>query len=130
MDVKIENNNKQESTAELSKDKIELYNEKFFAFIKAIKTSADRKVVDDLLSEKVKTLVTDKVLKKLTDGIQLDRKMVVFKTGYQTLMDGISYPMIEYKYSDDQSAVPTDLITVLFEENGKIIGVKPVEKGK
>lgn len=130
MDVKIENGNKKESTAELGKEKIALYNEKYFAFIKALKTSADRKVIDELLSEKVKTLVTDKVVKKLSDGIQLDKKMEVFKSGYQTLLDGITYPMIQYKYSGDKSSLPKDLVNVLFEDNGKIIGVKPVEKNK
>lgn len=129
-DVKIVASDKKESTAELSKEKIVLYNEKYFAFIKALKTPADRSSIDALLSEKVKTLVTDKVVKKLTDGIQLDKKMDVFKSGHETLMDGVSYPMIQYKYSDDKSSLPKDIITVLFEDDGKIIGVKPEGKNK
>ncbi|WP_172283331.1 peptidylprolyl isomerase [Chryseobacterium sp. LAM-KRS1] len=128
--LKIQNDNRKESTVDLDKDKIALYNEKYFAFIQALKTSADRATIDGLLSEKVKTLVTDKVLQKLKDGIQLEKKAEVFKSGHQTLMDGISYPFIQYKYSDDKSPLPKDLITVLFEEDGRIIGVKPVEKNK
>lgn len=130
VDVKVENANKKESHIEVSKEKITLYSEKYFAFIKALKTPMDRKAIDDLISEKVKELVTDKVLGKLSEGIQLDRKMEVFKSDHQTLMDGISYPMIQYKYADDKSSVPKDLINVLFEEDGKIIGVKPEDKNK
>ncbi|MBT2619796.1 MULTISPECIES: peptidylprolyl isomerase [Chryseobacterium] len=130
VDVKVENNDKKEAAVEVSKEKIALYNEKYFAFIKALKTPTDRKAIDDLISEKVKTLVTDKVLEKLSNGIQLDRKMEVFKSDHQTLMDGVSYPMIQYKYSDDKSSLPKDLVNVLFEDDGKIIGVKPEEKNK
>ncbi|ASK28963.1 peptidylprolyl isomerase [Chryseobacterium sp. T16E-39] len=128
IDLKVENGKKNESNVEISKDKIGLYNEKYLSFIKALKTPANRKAIDDLLSEKVKTLVTDKILKKLSDGIDLNRKMEIFKSGHQTLLDGMSYPMIQYKYSDDKASEPKDLITVLFEDDGKIIGVRPVEK--
>lgn len=130
MDVKVQNANKKETAVEVSKEKIALYSEKYFAFLKALKTPVDRKAIDNLISEKVKELVTNEVLGKLSEGIQLDRKMEVFKSDHQTLMDGISYPMIQYKYADDKSSVPKDLVNVLFEEDGKIIGVKPEEKNK
>lgn len=128
MDAQVDIPKKKESLSEISKEKILFYNDRFSAFINALKSSSDRNVFDALLSDKVKAVVTDRVLKKLSDSIRLDHKMEVFQTGSQTLIDGEKYPMIQYRYSDDKASVPKNIITVLFEENGKIIGIKPSQK--
>jgi hypothetical protein len=51
--------------------------------------------------------------------------MDVYKSGYQKLYENETYPIIQYKYADDQQNPPRDIITVVFENNGKILGVKP-----
>lgn len=127
VDVQVENPQKKQLPSELSKDKINSYNETFFKFMNALRSS-DRKTTDLLLSDKVKTLVTDDVLKKVSDGIDPNKKLAVLKTGYQSLMDGKSYPMIQYQYEGDSSAKAA--VTVLFEEDGKILGIKPADKEK
>jgi len=118
-----------EQKLELSKDKIELFNGKFVQFINALKIS-DKKVMESLLSDKAKTAVTDKVYKKLTEDIHFDKKLEIFKTGYKSLIGGGNYPMIQYKYSDDKSTEPKEIITAVFEENGKILGIKPYKQEK
>ncbi|SDR14568.1 hypothetical protein SAMN05421664_3779 [Chryseobacterium soldanellicola] len=118
-----------EQKLELSKDKIELFNGKFVQFITALKTS-DKKTMESLLSDNAKTAVTDKVYKRLTEDIHFDKKLEIFKTGYKSLIGGGNYPMIQYKYSDDKSTEPKEIITAVFEENGKILGIKPYKQTK
>jgi hypothetical protein len=45
--------------------------------------------------------------------------------GYQKLLDNETYPTIQYKYKDDTLSPPRDLVTVVFENDGKILGVMP-----
>ncbi|WP_449398302.1 peptidylprolyl isomerase [Chryseobacterium wanjuense] len=122
--VRIVESKKIELTSELSKDKIEFYNNQFSKFVAALKTS-DRQAINILISDKVKDVVTDNVIQQLSGGISFDRKTEVYKSGYQKLLDNETYPGIQYKYVDDQSNPPRDIITVIFENDGKILGVKP-----
>lgn len=123
-DVKIVESKKTELTSELSKDQIELYNKTFLKFVAALKAS-DKQTINALISDKVKALVTDNMIQKLSSGISFDKKTEVYKTGYQTLLDNATYPSIQYKYAGDSSVPPRDIITVVFENDGKILGVKP-----
>jgi hypothetical protein len=111
-------------SASIPKDKIEFYNQSFFKFVSALKT-ADKQAVGSLISEKVKSLVDENMIQKLSGGISFERKTEVYQSGYQKLLDNQTYPAIQYKYTDDQSNPPKDLITVIFENDGKILGVKP-----
>lgn len=124
--LKIKENKPIELVSELPKDKAESYNTAFSKFIAALKMS-DRKAINDLISDKVKDIVTDHMIKRLSETIDLKKQTEIYKTGYQSLIDG-NYPAIQYKYSDEKSVPPKELITVVFEENGKILGVKPTEK--
>jgi len=125
--LKIEKGEQKEKLIELSKSQITSYNNNFLKFLAGLKSS-DHKITDDLLSAKAKGIVNDKVYKKLSDDIHFNKTLEIFKSGYKPMIDGSSYPMIQYKYSDDKSAVPNELVTVVFEEDGKILGVKPFKK--
>ena len=111
-------------SASIPKDKIEFYNQSFSKFVSALKT-ADKQAVGSLISEKVKSLVDENMIQKLSGGISFERKTEVYQSGYQKLLDNQTYPAIQYKYADDHSNPPKDLITVIFENDGKILGVKP-----
>ena len=110
--------------ASVPKDKIELYNQSFSKFVSALKT-ADKQAVGTLISEKVKSLVDENMIQRLSGGISFDRKTEVYQSGYQKLPDNQTYPSVQYKYTDDKNDPPRDLITVIFENDGKILGVKP-----
>ncbi|MFC3157438.1 peptidylprolyl isomerase [Chryseobacterium arachidis] len=122
--MKIVESKKIELTGELSKDKIDLYNHQFLKFVAALKAS-DKNAVNALISDKVKNIVSDQVIEKLVGGISFDRKTEVYKSGNQKLLDNETYPAIQYKYEDDKQNPPRDIITVIFENDGKILGVKP-----
>lgn len=113
-----------ETSRSIAKDKIELYNQSFSKFVSALKKS-DKSAVSQLISEKVKSLVDENMIQKLSGGISFDRKTEVYESGYQKLLDNQTYPAVQYKYVDDKNNPPRDLITVIFEDNGKILGVKP-----
>lgn len=122
--VKIVESKKVELTGELSKDKIDLYNQSFLKFVAALKAS-DKQAINNLISDQVKDIVNDKMIQKLSGGISFHRKMEVYKSGSQKLLDNKVYPAILYKYADDTLNPPRDIITVFFENDGKILGVKP-----
>lgn len=127
--LKIESGDKKEQAADLTKEKIASFDVKFSQFISALKSS-DRKTMESLLSDKAKMVVTDNVYKKLSADINFNKKLEIFKSGYKTLKDGSSYPMIQYKYSDDKSSVPKEIVTAVFENDGKILGIKPIKDNK
>lgn len=126
----IKDNRTTEQKLELTKTQKELLNGKFEQFMAALKIS-DKTTMESLLSEKTKEKVTDKVYEYLTRDIDFKRKIVIYKTGYQSFMTGENFPMIQYKYSDDKTKPdPKEIITAVFEENGKIMGIKPYKKTK
>lgn len=126
----IKDNRTTEQKLELNKAQKELLNGKFEQFITALKVS-DKKTMESLMSEKTKSMVTDKVYENLTKDINFTRKIVIYKTGYKSFMSGENFPMIQYKYSDDQTKPdPKEIITAVFEEDGKIMGIKPYKQAK
>ena len=129
IDLKVENNKKTDTPVDLSKKQIELYNGRFSQFIVALK-AYDRKKMESLLSENAKKQVTEAVYKKLSSDINSSKKMEIIRTGYKPLINGNNYPMIQYKYADDKSEDPKEVITAVFENDGKILGIKPFKKTK
>ncbi len=122
--IKVVESKKIELTSELSKDKIDFYHPYFLKFVDALKRS-DKEAVNTLISDKVKSIVSDNVIQKLSGGISFERTFEVYKSGYQKLLDNETYPTIQYKYKDDTLSPPRDLVTVVFENDGKILGVMP-----
>ena len=117
-----------EQKLELDKKQKELFNGKFEQFMTALKVS-DKKTMESLLSDKAKQAITEKVYQKLLEQIDFTKKLVIFKTGYKSLMSGENFPMIQYKYADDKSSPdPKEIITAVFEEDGKFLGIKPYKQ--
>lgn len=122
--IKIVESKKIELTSKLSKDKVDVYNQTFMKFVAALKAS-DKEKIKTLVSDKIKYYMSDDIIEKLSGGISFERKMEVYKSGYQQLYENETYPIIQYKYTDDQQNPPRDIINVIFENDGKILGVKP-----
>lgn len=110
--------------SELQKEKTEKYDKQFQNYIIALRNK-DKTKVTTLLSEKVKITVNDESLKQLSGGINFDRKIEVYKSGIQTFSNGENLYALQYKYASDNSNPPKDIITVFFEDNGRISGIKP-----
>lgn len=125
--LKVDNGQKKEQAATISKDKVSVYNDNFQKFIKALQSS-DYKMANTLLSDKVKEIVTEDVLKKVKDGIDINKKMELLKVGYYVTMDGVNHPNIKYKYAGDSES--KEVVSAVFEDDGKILGVLPAEMEK
>ena len=111
---------KKEVQATISKEKVSLYNDNFQKFIVALQAS-DRTAIDGLISEKVKEIVTDDVLKKVKDGIDPNKKLEVLKAGYYKTMDGINHPSIKYKYAGESSK--RKLLPLYLRMTEKFLGI-------
>lgn len=116
-----------EQKLELNAEQRKLFNANFEKFIDALKTN-DKEAMMALLSDKAKQMVNDQVFEKLSKDINVSRKLSVFKTGYKSTIGGKNYPMIQYKYSDEKAKEPKEIITAVFEEDGKILGIKPYKQ--
>ncbi len=125
--LKVDNNQKKEQPATISKDKVNLYNDTFQKFLKALQSS-DYKGANEFLSDKVKEIVTDDVLKKVKDGIDSNKKLEPLKVGYYVTMDGVSHPNIKYKYAGTSET--KEVISAVFEDDGKLLGVLPAGMSK
>ncbi|BEV02927.1 hypothetical protein [Chryseobacterium gambrini] len=122
----VKNERKEDDVNALGKEKIDLYTIEFLKFLEKLKTS-DFAGARDLLSEKIASSTTDDMLKNLAENIHFDKQIDIFMTGFQLVNDGSQYPMVQFKYKEDVSP-PKEMITVLFEDNGKIIGIKPMKR--
>jgi hypothetical protein len=111
----------------VSAEKIKSFNNEFLQLVDNLKVS-DFNEARNFLSERIKASTTDDILKNLVENTHFENKLEVFMTGYQLIPDGNQYPMLQYKYVDDTSVPPKEIITVIFEEDGKILGIKPVKR--
>jgi len=124
--VTNERESESEKPLKISPEKISEYDKNFFEFVNFLKIS-DYNSARNLLSEKIKKTATNEILEKIKEQINKEKELVNFMTGSQLLLDGIKHPLIQYKYSDDNSNSPKEYFMVIFEDDGKIIGFKPMK---
>ncbi len=94
-----------------------------------IKTLEDGNLVKSkiYLSEKILQNVTDKQLNILTNNLDFNRKTELIYSGIQVGLDGTIYTMLQFKYEDDISNPPNELIKIIFDNKNKIIGIQPIK---
>jgi hypothetical protein len=80
------------------------------------------------LSPLVAGHVSDEQLEKLRQNVKLDQALVVYFSGIQMGLDGSQMLMLQYKYEADNSSPPGELVRVLFDEKGKILGIRPTKR--
>jgi hypothetical protein len=125
--VTNEKEGKDASGGVVSAEKIKSFNDKFLQLVDKLKVS-DFNEARNFLSERIRTSATNDILEKLVENAHFENNLEVFMTGYQLIPDGNQYPMLQYKYVDDTSVPPKEIITVIFEEDGKVLGIKPVKR--
>ncbi|WP_034761032.1 hypothetical protein [Chryseobacterium gregarium] len=125
--VTKEKEEKDNSGDVLSTENIKLFNDEFLKLIDKLKIS-DFSETRNFLSERIRTSATDDILKGLIENTHFENTIEIFTTGYQLIEDGNQYPMLQYKYVEDRSVPPKEIITVIFEQDGKILGIKPIKR--
>lgn len=107
--------------AELDKIKID-----FFAALKSKDLAKSKEFLSDLILEKV----TDEQINLLIDNINFEKQMEVIYSGVQMGFNGDVFTLLEYKYSDDKSNPPNEMIKLVFDDQDKIVGIKPMKLQK
>jgi len=59
--------------------------------------------------------------------LNFERKMELIYSGVQVGLDGSIFTLLHYKYEDDTSEPPKELIKIIFDEKNKIVGIQPIK---
>ncbi len=124
----IRNQSKKEekSVPKLDEKKLsELKNIKtdFFKVLKSKDLPKSKEYLSDIIKEKV----TDEQLNLLIDNIDFDRETELIYSGIQMGFNGSMFTLLQYKYSDDSSSPPNEMIKLIFDEKDKVVGIQPIK---
>jgi hypothetical protein len=98
-------------------------------FFKALK-ERDLKKSKAFLSELILEKVTDEQINMLIDNINFAKETKLVFSGIQLGLDGSNFIQLQYKYSDDSSNPPNEIIRLIFDEKNKVIGIQPIKLQK
>lgn len=104
--------------AELEKIKIE-----FFNTLKAKNLPKSKEFLSDLILEKV----TDEQINILIENINFDKQTELIYSGVQMGYGGRMFTLLQYKYSDDNSNPPNEMIKLIFDNKDKVVGIQPIK---
>lgn len=79
------------------------------------------------LTEILRQNATDNQINVLIDNLKLNKETVLIYSGIQMGMEGNMYTILQFKYSDDNSNPPTEMINIIFDDKNKIYGIKPIK---
>jgi hypothetical protein len=80
------------------------------------------------LSPLLTNKVTNAQLTGLKNLLRLNESSVVFMSGMQIFMDGSTGIMLQYKYESDKGTPPSEMVKVIFDRTGKILGIQPMKR--
>ena len=104
--------------AELEKIKIA-----FFNALEAKDLPKSKEFLSELILEKV----TDEQIKTLIDNINFEKQTELIYSGVQMGLNGSMFTLLQYKYSDDKSSPPSEMIKLIFDEKDKVVGIQPIK---
>ncbi|HXB93681.1 MAG TPA: hypothetical protein VNU70_00940 [Puia sp.] len=113
-------------TQELSEERAHTLDTISRGFFLAMK-SKDWELARSYLSSLVSQKVTDTQLEQLSQAVRFDEKMELFFKGVQYGLDGSTFYLLQYKYSGDTNMPPKVMVKLIFDDTGKIAGVRPMK---
>tara|TARA_R110002051_G_scaffold117953_1_gene191761 strand:- start:1317 stop:1646 length:330 start_codon:yes stop_codon:yes gene_type:complete len=81
----------------------------------------------EYLSELILKTVTDEQLNILIYNLDFKRETELIYSGIQAGLDGSVFTMLQYKYKDDNSNPPNELIKIIFDDKNKVVGIQPIK---
>ena len=81
----------------------------------------------EYLSELILKTVTDEQLNILIDNLVFDREIELIYSGIQVGLDGSIFTMLQFKYKDDISNPPNEMIKIIFDNKNKVVGIQPIK---
>lgn len=124
--IKNQSKEKEKEIPKLDEKKLsELENIKndFFKVLKSKDLIKSKEYLSDIIKEKV----TDEQLKLLIDNIDFERKTELIYSGIQMGFNGSMFTLLQYKYSDDSSSPPNEMIKLIFDDKDKVVGIQPIK---
>ncbi|MCT8341248.1 hypothetical protein MG296_14370 [Flavobacteriaceae bacterium TK19130] len=82
------------------------------------------------LSDLIIENVTDEQLESLVENIDFNRDIEIIYSGVQMGLDGSAFSLLQYKYVDDSSDPPSEMIKLVFDDKDKIVGIQPMKMQK
>lgn len=110
---------------DLTEKRVDSLNIEARNFLKTLKSkdiAGTRKFFSDLIKDKV----TNEQMTSLIENIDFDRKIELYYKGAQFGSDGSVYTILQYKYAGDMSNPPRETVKIVFDDKGKIAGVRPM----
>jgi hypothetical protein len=124
MEVQFTNINK--SIKSLSPNEITPdYNYLFHEFITLVHLK-DFQKAKNYLSEKIRTQINEDFFNWINHKIDAKKDLQLYNTRFQLMSDGTENTVLQFKYKKDTSINPSIFVSVLFENDGKILGINPV----
>jgi hypothetical protein len=124
--IKNQSKEKEKEIPKLDEKKLsELENIKndFFKVLKSKDLIKSKEYLSDIIKEKV----TDEQLNLLIDNIDFERKTELIYSGIQMGFNGSMFTLLQYKYSDDSSSPPNEMIKLIFDDKDKVVGIQPIK---
>jgi len=81
----------------------------------------------DYLSDLIKETVTDEQLNALIENLNFESETELIYSGVQVGLDGSVFTLLHYKYENDTSQPPKELIKIIFDDKNKIVGIQPIK---
>ncbi|MCB4809685.1 hypothetical protein LG651_15620 [Tamlana sp. 62-3] len=124
--IKNQSKEKEKETPKLDEKKLaelEKIKTEFFTALKAKDLPKSKKFLSDLILEKV----TDEQINMLIENISFDRETELIYRGVQMGFDGSMFTLLQYKYSDNNSSPPNEMIKLIFDDKNKVVGIQPIK---
>lgn len=81
----------------------------------------------EYLSELILGTVTDEQLSLLIENIDFKRETELIYSGVQTGPNESVFAILQYKYKDDDSNPPNELIKIIFDDKNKVVSIQPIK---
>jgi hypothetical protein len=124
--IKNQSKQKKKEIPKLDENKLSKLENIKTDFFKVLKLK-DLPKSKEYLSEIIKEKVTDEQLNLLIDNIDFERKTELIYSGIQMGFNGNIFTLLQYKYSDDNSNPPNEMIKLIFDEKNKVVGIQPIK---
>ena len=82
----------------------------------------------EYLSELIINKITNEQLDSLSNSFDFKRKLGLFLNGFQMRLDGSRFSVLQYKYLDDTNTPPKELLKIMFDDKGKVVGIQPMRR--
>ncbi len=113
----------QQPSPKISQEKLAKLDSIVTDFYKALETK-DLDKARSFLPDAIKDKVTDEQFTSLINSIDFTRKIELYYSGIKMTLDGNIFTMLLYKFTDNNSNPPNEMVRIIFDKQNKILAVQ------